>query len=195
MKFVYRSRKPPKKTLGGSINDKLDFLRPRPHARQHGRTMPHGLPSGILQGNVPFLVRAEIEGNSFIHATRPNPTFISICPCFRLLGACHPRVGNSDGYYLPSGVFGALPSVMQAALRVIGANLRAFSRSVKPRPNSVAPATAEYISYTVIYRPSSRTGLPFWEVTDISVCIPQAIPTLHFSCGLVTAIGCIRYSL
>ena len=34
--------------------------------------------------------------------------------------------------------------------------------------------------------------LPVMEVADISACIPQTIPTLHFSCGLVTAKGCIR---
>ena len=33
------------------------------------------------------------------------------------------------------------------------------------------------------------------EVADISAYIPLTIPTLHFSCGLVTAIGCIRYGL
>ena len=30
-------------------------------------------------------------------------------------------------------------------------------------------------------------------MADISACIPLTIPTLHFSCGLVTAKGCIRY--
>jgi len=162
MKFVYRSRKPPKKTLGGSINDKLDF-----YASQAPRSASWALdaPWTAVGYSLGRCTVSGTRGNRgkfcFIHATRPNPTFISICPCFRLLGACHPRVGNSDGYYLPSGVFGALPSVMQAALRVIGANLRAFSRSVKPRPNSMAPATAEYISYTVIYRPSVGRDCPF----------------------------------
>jgi hypothetical protein len=34
--------------------------------------------------------------------------------------------------------------------------------------------------------------LSVMEVADISACIPLTIPTLHFSCGLVTAKGCIR---
>lgn len=105
---------------------------------------------------------------------------------------------------------------MQAALRFIGTNLRGFSLSRtmsltlmhRRRPN--LSGKLRFIVPQSDYHPLfiladykcpdfysclgtvPQLVLSVMEVADISACIPLTIPTLHFSCGLVTAKGCIR---
>lgn len=105
---------------------------------------------------------------------------------------------------------------MQAALRFIGANLRGFSLSRtmsltlmhRRRPN--LSGKLRFIVPQSDYHPLfiladykcpdfysclgtvPQLVLSVMEVADISAYIPLTIPTLHFSCGLVTAKGCIR---